>query len=246
MKKNKTNIIIQARMSSTRLPGKTLKPIMGRPMLSHLVERVQQVQAQHSLIIATTINPQDDAIESLAKKENILVVRGSEEDVLDRYYQACKAYPADLIVRITSDCPLIDPAIIDHAIHLFQTHATSVDYMSNALHRTYPRGMDVEVFTYEALQTTAKEASNASDREHVTPFLYKHPERFRLANFTHVPDISQYRLTVDTAEDFVLITKIFEALYPKNKKFTLADILEILEQHPEWKEINAQIKQKGF
>lgn len=244
MKDQKVNIIIQARMGSTRLPGKILKPIMGRPMLDYLIERIHRVDTPHTLIIATTTNPQDEAIESFAKKENIKVFRGSEEDVLDRYYQTCCAYPAEIIVRITSDCPLIDPAIVDHAIHLLQNSKTPVDYISNTQQRSFPRGMDVEVFTFAALKAAANEATSAYDREHVTPFIYNQPERFHLANFAHTPDISKYRLTVDTPEDFLLISKIFEELYPNNKKFTLADILRSFKQHPEWKKINAHVKQK--
>lgn len=244
MENQKINIIVQARMGSTRLPGKILKPIMGRPMMDYLLERVQGIQIPHSLIIATTTNPQDDAIESFAKQKSILVFRGSEEDVLDRYYQTCCMYPADIIVRITGDCPLIDPAIIKRGIAIMQENSKKLDYVSNVLQRTFPRGMDVEVLTSDALKTAAKEASSTYDREHVTPFLYRQPERFHLANFTHTPDISNYRLTVDTAEDFVLISKIFEALYPNSKKFTLADILKAFDQHPEWKEINAHVKQK--
>lgn len=244
MKKPRINIIIQARMGSTRLPGKILQPIRRRPLLSYLVERVRCVQTKNQLIIATTTNPQDDILEAYAKKENILFFRGSEENVLDRYYQACCAYPADIIVRITGDCPLIDPAIIDHALDQFLEAKSPLDFLSNTLKRTYPRGMDVEVFTFEALKAAADEASTAFDREHVTPFLNRQPERFHLANFVHKPDISDYRLTVDTPEDFLLVSKIFEELYPKNKKFTLDDILQTFERHPEWKNINAHIKQK--
>ncbi len=244
MKNKKINIIIQARMASTRLPGKVLRLILHRPMLDYLIERVNFMHTPHSLIIATTTNPRDDVIESFAKTSNTLLFRGSEEDVLDRYYQTCCVYPADIIVRITSDCPLMDPVIIDHALHQFQNNRSHLDYLSNTLHRTFPRGMDIEVFTFEALEIAAKEASNSYDREHVTPFLYRHPERFHLSNFTHNIDISKYRLTVDTPEDFLLISKIFEDLYPKNKKFTLEDILQGFNQHPAWQKINAHIKQK--
>lgn len=244
MKNQKINVIIQARMGSTRLPGKILRPIMGRPMLSYLIERVKLIQMPHTAIIATTTNPQDNVIEDFARQEDILFFRGCEEDVLDRYYQACCKYPADVIVRLTSDCPLIDPSIVDQAIHLFQTDATRLDYLSNTLQRTFPRGMDVEVFSFEVLKMASHEASSPFDREHVTPFLYRHSERFHLSNFTHLPDVSKYRLTVDTSEDFLLINKIFEELYPNKKKFTLDDILRAFEQHPEWKEINAHVKQK--
>ncbi len=238
------NIIIQARMGSTRLPGKILKPIMGRPLLSYLIERMRDIQTPHKLIIATTTNPQDDAIEALAQKENIFVFRGSEENVLDRYYQACCEKSADIIVRITSDCPLLDPDLVDQALQLFQGSPIPLDYLSNTQKRSFPRGMDVEVFTFAALKAAVEEASSLYDLEHVTPFIYGHPERFHISHFTHKPDLSSYRLTVDTFEDFILITKIFEDLYPIHKKFRLNDIIRLLEKHPGWKEINAHVKQK--
>ena len=243
MKKN-INIVIQARMGSTRLPGKVLLPVMDRPLLSYLLERLDAVKTTHKLIIATTVNAQDDVIESFAQKENRLVFRGNEDDVLDRYYQACRAYPADIIVRITSDCPLMDPAIVDCALDLFQKSYTPLHYLSNTLQRTFPRGMDVEVISFEALEIAAKESTVLSDREHVTPFITRQSQRFHLSNFTHTPEAEQYRLTVDTPEDFLLIKKIFEYLYPKNKVFSLTDILKTFEQHPEWAQINAHVKQK--
>lgn len=239
------NIIIQARMGSTRLPGKILRPVMDRPLLSYLLERLNQVSSPHTLIIATTTNANDDVIEKFATNEGVLFFRGSEEDVLDRYYQTCCTYPADLIVRITSDCPLIDPSIIDQAIQLLQGNKTSLRYVSNTLERTFPRGMDVEAFTFDTLKTAAYNAISPYDREHVTPFIYNHPQLVQLTNFTHDTNLSQYRLTVDTAEDFLLITKIFENLYPKNKNFTLSDIIQAFEKNPEWKAINDHIIQRS-
>lgn len=244
MKKLHINIIIQARLGSTRLPGKILRPILGRPMLSYLIERVRRIQHSHTLIVATTQLPRDDEIVSYCENENVLYYRGSEEDVLDRYYQTCCHFPTDLIVRITSDCPLIDPAIIDQAISLLIKNSSQLDYVSNTLLRTFPRGMDVEVFTFQALKIAAQEASRPFDREHVTPYIYKHPDLFNIANLVYMADEAKYRLTVDTIEDFNLVNKIFENLYPTNKNFTLTDILDILKVHPEWKKINAHIKQK--
>lgn len=241
--RQKVQIVIQARMGSTRLPGKVLKPIMQKPLLGYLIERLRRVMHPHSLLLATTTNFQDDILETFAKKQKIPVFRGSEEDVLDRYYQACCKFPAEIIVRITSDCPLMDPAIVDKAIDLLQKKA--VDYVSNAQHRTYPRGMDVEVFTFRALKKAMEQATSPSDREHVTPYIYHHPDEFSLANLTYPKDLSDYRLTVDTPEDFLLISKIFENLYSINKNFTLEDIMKAFEKHPEWKEINAHVKQKG-
>lgn len=243
MQNDKTTIIIQARMGSTRLPGKILLPIRGRPMLSYLLERVRNVKSKHSILIATTNLSNDDVIETFCREENVSIFRGSEEDVLSRYYQACCSFPTHLIVRITSDCPLIDPQLIDQAIDLMYKSPT-LDYVSNTQLRTFPRGMDVEIFTFEALKIAFQEAQSAYDREHVTPYLYKHPEFFNLANFVHIPDVSHYRLTVDTHEDFTLISKIFEHLYPVKKHFTLLDVLQVLKDHPEWEKINAHVQQK--
>lgn len=240
----KVNIIIQARMGSTRLPGKILKPVLNRPLLSLLLERVRRVHAAHSIIIATTTNPNDDIIEQFCKKENVPFYRGSEEDVLDRYYQTALTYPTDIIVRITSDCPLIDPVLIDYALQLFLKQAPNIDYLSNVQERTFPRGMDIEIFSFECLQKAAEKSNRPYDREHVTSYIYNHPEQFKLVNFAQEINQSSYRLTLDTAEDLRLITKIFETLYPTKKNFTLQDILKILQIHPDWMEINAHVKQK--
>lgn len=244
MQIQKTNVIIQARMGSTRLPGKVLKPVMGRPLLSYLLERLDSLKKAATTIIATTTNPQDDLIERFAKQNNRLLFRGSEEDVLDRFYQTCRKYPADLIVRITGDCPLMDPSIIDEALDRFQESSQSLDYLSNTLVRSFPRGMDVEVFTFTALKEAAAKATKTFDREHVTPYMYQQQNHFHLQNFTHKPDLSNFRLTVDTSEDFLLIRKILETLYPLNKKFTLDDMILAFEKHPDWIEINRHIKQK--
>lgn len=238
----KIHIIIQARMSSTRLPGKVIKPIMGKPLLSLLLERVRRVHAAHSTIIAISTNPADTVIENLCNKEKTPVFRGSEENVLDRYYQTALQFSCDAIVRITSDCPLIDPSIIDEAIQIFIEQ--KADYVSNTLNRTFPRGMDVEVFSFKSLEESFKKATKSSEKEHVTPYIYQHPAHFKLHNFTYSTDKSSYRLTVDTPEDLLLITKIYENLYPKNKNFSLQDILKLLEENPSWKNINADIQQK--
>jgi spore coat polysaccharide biosynthesis protein SpsF len=238
----KINIIIQARMGSTRLPGKVLRPTAGRPMLSYQIERLHQVKAPHSLIIATSDQSADDTIEAFCQQEKVICFRGEEDNVLDRYYQACQTYPADIIVRLTADCPLIDPAVIDEAISLYKKQPA--DYISNTLERTYPRGMDVELFTYKALLKAFHEAKKPFDKEHVTPYIYRKSSGFTVKNYGMTPDASMYRLTVDTIEDFTLIKTLIEDLYPKNKQFTLADILKDLQEHPEWTSINQHIKQK--
>lgn len=238
----KVNIIVQARMGSTRLPGKILLPIMQRPMLSYLIERLRRFEIKNTLIIATTAKKEDDAIASFCKKENVNCYRGNEDDVLDRYYKTCLEFPSDLIFRITSDCPLLDPSILEKAYKTFAK--AQADYVTNTLNRTYPRGMDVELFTFSCLEKTFNEATSAHEHEHVTPFIYSNPNRFKLQNFEMTPDFSSNRLTVDTVEDFELIEKIFEELYPRKNNFTLDDILITLQHHPDWRLINAHIQQK--
>lgn len=240
--KPKVVTIVQARMSSTRLPGKVMREVLGKPLLGYLIERLHRVTRSDKLVIATSTSPEDDEIAAFCQQQQTEVFRGSLLDVLDRYVQAAHQYQAELVMRICSDCPLFDPAIADTMIdYALQHHA---DWTSNVLERSYPRGMDVEVCSMKALERAHREGIKPEEREHVTPFLYRHPELFSLANYIHTPSYPQYRLCVDTAEDFELIRRIFEALYPKNPYFTLEDILRLLETHPDWLDLNAHIQQK--
>lgn len=240
--KPKRLILIQARMNSARLPGKVLKPVLGKPLLAYELERLTRVRLADEIVVATTVHPSDDAIVDFCRASGVSFYRGSEEDVLSRFYEAAKNYSANTIVRVTADCPLIDPGTIDRVIHFFAEGG--YDYASNVLRRTFPRGMDVEVFTFAALETTHNESKTSPEREHVTPFIYNRPERFRLGGIQHPSDESGYRWTVDTPEDFSLIEKILTALYPSKPSFDLADLLELAAGHPEWSEINRQVKQK--
>lgn len=239
----KTIAIIQARMGSTRLPGKVLKEVLDKPLLAYQLKRVQRAKFIDEIIIATTTKKQDDAIVEFTKSFGEKVYRGSEDDVLSRYYGAAVEADADVIVRLTSDCPLIDPVIIDDVVQLF-IDKQSVDYVSNTLDRTFPRGLDTEVFSFEALEMAHKEATLPRDREHVTAYFYTNPEKFSLAYLKNDVNEGHHRWTVDTDEDFELVRRILEAIYPTNKNFTMNDIIELLEQHPEWIEINAHIEQK--
>jgi len=241
----KTVIIIQARMTSTRLPGKVLRTVLGKPLLAYQLERLQRVRAADEIVVATTVNETDDAIVNVCKQLNVLHFRGSEQDVLERYYQAAVKRSADTIVRITSDCPIIDPRVVNQVIEFYHGH-TECAYVSNCLPRTYPVGMDTEVFPFEALEKAYYEAVSAPDREHVTGFIERQPEVFRQANVPYVADCSHYRWTVDTAEDFEVISSILTALYPRNPYFTLEDCLELLTVHPEWEAINSHVKQKAY
>lgn len=242
--KPKTLIIVQARMGSTRLPGKVLKQIIEKPLIFYLVERLKRVKNSHSIVIATSTNALDDTLANYCMKTNIPVFRGSENDVLQRYYDCAKEYGADFIVRICSDCPLIDPALVDDVIEQCLIQKEPLRIASNVIQRTYPRGMDTEVFTFQALEEAAMTVTSVEEREHVTLNFYRHPNLYHLISVKSNKNTSNYRLTVDTQEDFELISKIFTALYPKNPAFTLQDVLQLLKANPEWLKINAHIKQK--
>lgn len=240
----RTVIIVQARMGSTRLPGKILKEVLNRPILSYLIERLQRCKNADALLVATTTNPFDDQIVDCCKKNKVAFMRGSEEDVLARYYDAALSTEADVVVRVTSDCPLIDPTVIDSAIENFLSRYPEQDYLSNTLERTYPRGMDVEVFSFNALKEAFIHAQDPEQREHVTPFIYLRPDRFKLRQIKWEEDESIYRWTVDTEEDFQLIRQLLEVLYPRNPEFGLRDIIRVMQDHPDWLQINAHVLQK--
>lgn len=239
----KTVAIIQARMGSTRLPGKVLKKVLDKPLLEYQLERVKRASLIDDIVVATTTKKMDDEIVSFCKSQNINVYRGSEADVLSRYYEAAVKYNADVIVRLTSDCPLIDPDIINQVIQLYFDEQ-SVDYVSNALKRTYPRGLDTEVFSFEALEKAYNEATLARDREHVTAYMYTNKDKFTCTYLVNKVDYSHHRWTVDTEEDFELVEHILTSIYCSNPKFTMNDIIQLLNENPSWVQINAHIEQK--
>ncbi|HEY9619561.1 MAG TPA: glycosyltransferase family protein [Crinalium sp.] len=243
----KTAAIIQARMGSTRLPGKVLKRLCDKTVLAHVISRVQNCPLVDEVIVATTTSEEDNAIVLEAEKYKAKWFRGSEHDVLERYYLAAKEYGIEVIIRITSDCPLFDPAILFDLLSYFQDETTQglrIDYLSNTLNRTYPIGLDAEVFTFEALEEAFLRASQPYEREHVTPYIYQHPLIFSLHNQSNDEDLSSYRWTLDTKEDFQFIQVIYEALYRHNCLFTTDEILDFLTENPELIKINSHIKQK--
>jgi spore coat polysaccharide biosynthesis protein SpsF len=237
-------IIVQARMGSTRLPGKVLRPIAGRAMLSYLLERLRRAKLASIIVVATTTNKSDDPIAQLCAAEGIACTRGSETDVLARYCDAARQFDLDTVVRVTADCPLIDPALIDRAIGMF-LGANRTDYLSNMLTPTWPYGMAVEVVSAVALAEANLESTDASEREHVTAFVYRRPQRFKLTSLTMSPSLSHHRWTVDTPEDFQLVTRILEALYAHKADFDMTDVLSLLNEHPSWSLINAHVQQKS-
>jgi len=240
----KTVATIEARMSSTRLPGKVSRTILGKPMLELLIERLKRAQSLDEIVVATTKNPADNVIEELAHRIGVNCFRGSEEDVLERVLRAAMAAKADLIVEITGDCPLIDPAIVDKLVGIY--NEGRFDYVSNSLKRTFPRGLDTQVFSTKLLETVSALTQDPGDREHVSLYIYEHPDTFSLHNVeSGLPEVYwDLRLTVDTLEDFQLVHEIYEHLYPNNPFFGLQDVLDLLCHMPELVEINRHIEQK--
>ena len=240
--------IIQARMGSSRLPGKVLLDLAGRPVLWHAVERVRKARRVEQVSVATTLAPGDESIRRFCAKNEIPCFAGSENDVLDRYWQAALAAgagPGDGIVRITADCPLIDPEVIDQVIAAFLS--SGADYVSNVNPPTFPDGLDVEVFSFSALRTAWREAKLVSEREHVTPYLRNQPEKFSAHNVTHDTDLSALRWTLDEPADYALLQRIVAELDRAKPDFHLADVLQVLAAHPEWQELNREFaRNEGY
>jgi len=238
----RTVCIIQARMGSSRLPGKVLEPLLSQPMLWWDVTRVRACRQVEEIVVATTTLPADDVIARFCEQQGFSCFRGSEDDVLDRYYQAALFFEADRVVRVTSDCPLIEPSIIDAMLARF-AEETALDYLSNTIApRTFPRGLDAEVFTVTALAEAWRGDDNPAWREHVTPFLYRHSETFRLGCFAQETDDSEMRWTVDTAEDLAFVRRIYDHF--GRGDFSWRDVLAVLETHPEWQQINQHVVQR--
>jgi spore coat polysaccharide biosynthesis protein SpsF len=239
--------IIQARMGSTRLPGKVLMNICGKTVLEHDIDRLRKVNNINNIVIATTELDRDNAIVKEAKRLNVNAFRGSEDDVLSRYYFASKKFNADIIVRVTSDCPLIDSEVTQDIIQHFIDNYNNCDYVSNTVKRTYPRGLDTEVFSFKSLERAYIEATSDRDREHVTPYIWDNPQIFRIEQHINKEDLSGLRWTLDTREDFELISRIYEYLYPTRlEQFNMEDIVELYNIDPILKGININIKQKDI
>jgi spore coat polysaccharide biosynthesis protein SpsF len=237
--------IVQARVGSTRLPGKVLLPLAGKPVLFHVVDRLRRVKALAEVVVATTDLPADDPIRSLCRDEGIRCFSGSENDVLDRYVQAARRFGADPVVRITSDCPLIDPAIVGRALDLFVSAHGELAYVG--FDGSFPDGLDVEVVARVALETAWREAQLSSEREHVTPFIWKQPKRFPQDRIRNDTDLSDQRWTVDEPEDYALLQAIFEALYEPGRPFGMAEVLSFLNSNPGLRRINQGIgRNEGY
>ena len=234
--------ILQARMGSSRLPNKVLRKIKGKTLLELYINRVKQSRLIDKIVIATTTRSGDDAIKEIASKLGIECFRGSENDLLDRYYQCAKKYHADVVVRFTPDDPFVDYQVVDKAVQIFKDN--QVDFVTNHFHPTYPEGLDIEIYSIDALEKSWKEAKLLSEREHVFPYIQNHQDQFKIINFEQDEDYSHLRWTIDYECDYEMTKAIYDYLYEKKPLFLQKDILELLENLPEISEINAHIERK--
>ena len=241
--REKVLIIVQARATSSRLPNKVLLSILGETVLSRMIERLMQVKHTVQIIIATSENPEDDIIKTEAEFIGIPCFRGSLNNLLDRHYQAALKYGADIVLKIPSDCPLIDPRIVDKGLDYFIKNRGQFDYVSNLHPATYPDGNDVEIMTMECLSKAWHEAKRPLELEHTTPYIWENPDKFSIGNFrweTGMDYSMTHRFTIDYRKDYFFIKKVFEELYFANPHFSLDDILSLLKNKPEIYKINAE------
>ena len=243
MSRPRVVIIVQARMGSSRLPGKVLMDLHGRPLLERQIERLRRSMTADAIVIATSTHARDDAIVQAAERLGLGVFRGQEDDVLARYAGAADVFGADVVVRVTADCPLIDPGILDRCVARLLAD-DELDYVSNTIERTYPRGLDVEVLRHGVLEVAHREAAEPDDREHVTRFVWRQPERFRLGGEAAAEDHSALRWTVDTQEDLDVVRAVYDALYPERPDFDYGDALAHAAEYPDVHARNRHVRQK--
>ncbi len=239
--------IIQARSGSTRLPNKVFLQLQGKAILLRVIDRVLESKRINQIVVATTVKPNDEKIVDLVKNYNpkVSVTRGSEEDVLDRYYQAAKGVSADIVVRVTSDNPCLDPEVMDQAIELFLSDP-KMDYVSNNIgEHTYPRGLDIEVIRFSTLESLWKTTTEPIDREHVTIHLKRFPDHYVWKTLKNSEDLSVYRFTVDEDVDYKLVEQVYNELFPQNPNFRLKDIIALMRNRPELAKINQQVEQQN-
>lgn len=235
--------VIQARTGSTRLPNKILRPLAGKPLLLRMIERVAAAKLVGRVVVATTREPADDPLVELCRAEGVSCYRGDTDDLLDRHYQVGKLYEATTVIKIPSDCPLIDPRVIDRVITYYLDKPGAYDFVSNLHPATYPDGNDVEIMTMGALETIWREARRPLEREHTTPYLWENPDRFRIGNVTWETGLDysmSHRWTIDYEEDYQFIAAVFDALYSDSCPFSLEDVLTFLAAHPEVEAINSR------
>lgn len=235
--------VVQARSGSTRLPGKVLRSLGGRPVLSWVLRAAREAACFEGLVVATTSLPEDDAVARLAEEAGAGVVRGPVDDVLDRYLLALDAHPADAVVRLTADCPLLDPALLRTVVAAWRAAPDAADYVATTLHRTLPRGLDVELLTAEALRRAGREA-RAHDRVHVTSYVWGHPELFRLSGIVVAPAAADLRITLDTPEDAALLDGLVAAVGDRPPAWR--ELVGLLRARPDLVALNAAVQQKAL
>ena len=241
----KVNAIIQARCGSTRLPGKIFMEINGKPLLWHVVNRLKYTELIDDIIVATTTDSKDDATEEWCNKNEIKCYRGSEDNVLNRFYKAAVAFPCDVIVRVTADDPFKEPSIVDRIIKKLIDE--NLDIACNVFPPSFPEGLDCEVLKFNVLETMEKTTNDPYDREHVTPYIYNHPEKFKIGNLTSSRQLSNYRWTIDNEEDYEMVNAIYEKRKNQQEEILLMEeILEILEENPEIASINSDVKRSAM
>ena len=238
--------VVQARLGSSRLPGKALLDIAGRPMVAHVVDRALAIDGVDAAVLATTLNPADDALADFARRRDIPCTRGSEDDVLDRFHQTITEHPADVIVRVTADCPLLDPRVSGLVLAEYLRRTGDVDYVSNVHPPTYPDGLDTEVLSREALERAWRDTDQTSDREHVTSYIWRNPGAFRLANVATEPSRAHLRWTVDEGADLEFVRAVYARL-DAGSLFGMGEILELLSAEPDLAHINAGLsRNEGY
>jgi spore coat polysaccharide biosynthesis protein SpsF len=233
-RRGSTVAIVQARTTSSRLPGKVLMDIHGAPMILRQLDRLKRAQSIDHIVVATSVDASDDDLAGIVQGAGYSIVRGSLDDVLDRFIQVIDDYHPDVVVRITADCPLMSPSVIDQVVQAF--HASDAAYLSNTMMPTYPDGLDVEVVLADALRKVSVSSTDPQEREHVTLGVYRHPEHFAVENFVDPTgaDHSDLRWTVDNSGDLNFVTRVYDALFPLDPGFDYPDILALLKGHPEW------------
>lgn len=234
-----TIALIQARTGARRLPNKVLLKLKDKTVLEHVIARVQKARTVKEAVVVTTVQPEDLKIVELVSGQGVRVLCGSQNDVLDRYYQAARLLGAEHIVRITADCPLMDPVVIDQVVNCY--FKNKADYCSNALTQTFPDGLDVEVFSFAALSKAWKNASLTSEREHVTPYIRNHKKMFKVFSLEHKDSLGSHRWTLDEPKDYEFLKKIFDGLYAQDPFFGMDDVLGFIDSNPKLKIINADI-----
>jgi len=241
----KTVVIVQVRFSSQRLPGKVLKQVCGKPMLGHLLDRLKRCSLIDEIVIATSREVSDDVVASYGERLGFRVLRGPLTDVLERFTMAAELATAEVVVRITADCPLADPSIIDLCVQQFVGRRPKLDFLSNSLEPTFPDGLDVEVFSIDALRVANKNAVLPSHREHVTPYIIENTQTFSVHSYTNNEDLSSHRWTVDEPKDLEFIREVYHSLYFHNPEFLMKDILELLKSRPTLMTINSHIRRNA-